>query len=82
MFSEVLLPLTNLDYLREIKTGRIGLSLFLISLDLILLVKMLKLMPILSHLVWIVHLREKHNARMREVFRNHLSTEKGLYNPH
>ena len=38
--------------------------------------------PILSHLVWIIHFREQHNARMGEVLRNHLCTEKGMYNPH
>ena len=48
MFSEILLPLTNLYWLVEIKVGRIGLSLLPISLEMILLVKLLTLIVLYS----------------------------------
>ena len=47
-FSEIVLPLTNPDWFVKIKAGRIGLSLLLISLEIILLVKLLKLIHIYS----------------------------------
>ena len=48
MFSAMLLPFTKPDWLVEIKDGRIGLSLELTSLDIILLVKLLRLIGLNS----------------------------------
>ena len=38
--------------------------------------------PIHINLLWIIHFMEQQNKRMGEVLKNHMSSEKGLYNPH
>ena len=48
ILSKILIPFTNPDWLGEIKEGRVGQSLFLISLEMILLVKFLTLICLYS----------------------------------
>ena len=48
MFSEILLPFTNPDWLEEIREGGIGLSMVLTILEIILLVKLLRLIGLNS----------------------------------
>lgn len=48
IFSVMLLPITNPDWLRDMSLGRIGANLVEITLEMILLMKLLKLMGLNS----------------------------------
>lgn len=75
MFSEILLPFTNLDWLGEIKDGRLGPSLLLSSLENNPAGKVPHTYRSkLSQHTGIVHFRKQYNARTREVFMNNLAT--------